>query len=125
GSIMERRIIKVLAICIVVFSACYYDSEESLYPNIECVTTAMSYQTNIVPILERNCYVCHSAAVNLANITLEGHSQLIKHTTGEGRLLGAINHLPGFSRMPKNASKLLPCDIAKIEQWILDGSPNN
>jgi hypothetical protein len=85
----------------------------------------MSYQMNIEPILRQNCYVCHSAAVNTANITLEGHSQLIKHTTGSGRLLGAIKHQSGFSKMPKNASKLLACDIAKIEQWIQDGSPNN
>lgn len=122
---MERKIIKLLAICVVGFSSCYYDSEEALFPVSECVTTAMSYQTNIKPILERNCYACHSAAVNTANITLEGHSELIKHTTGGGRLLGAIKHQSGFSRMPKNTAKLLACDIAKIEQWILDGSPNN
>lgn len=122
---MEHRIIKLLAICMVAFSSCYYDSEEALFPASDCVTTAMSYQTNIEPILERNCYGCHSAAVNTANITLEGHSELIKHTTGGGRLLGAINHEPGFSRMPKNSAPLLACDIAKIEQWILDGSPNN
>ena len=122
---MEHRIIKILAVCMVALSACYYDSEESLYGPTVCVTTGMSYQANIVPILQQNCYECHSAAVNTANITLEGHSELIKHTTGGGRLLGAIKHQPGFSQMPKNASKLLACDIAKIEQWILDGSPNN
>jgi hypothetical protein len=108
----------------VVFSACYYDSEESLYPATECITTGMSYQTNIAPILERNCYACHSAAVNTGNITLEGHSQLIKHVTS-GRLVGAINHASGFLPMPQNASKLGSCDIAKIEQWIADGAQNN
>lgn len=120
----ERRIIKLMLICMVALSACYYDVEEILYPPSSCVTTNMSYQTNIEPILERNCYVCHSAAVNTASITLEGHSKLVQYVNN-GLLLGAIRHEPGFTPMPQNASKLIACDIAKIEQWIADGAPNN
>ena len=121
---MERRIIKYLMICIVGLTACYYDSEENLYPKSDCVTTNLSLQADIEPILERNCYACHSAAANTANITLEGHDQLIKHVNS-GKLLGAIRHDPGFKPMPQGAAQLIDCDIAKIEQWIADGSLNN
>ena len=121
---MERRIIKILLICMVALSACYYDSEEALYPASECVTTNMSYQNNIVPILQRNCYVCHSAAANTANVTLEGHGSLMQFVNS-GQLLGAINHASGFTPMPQNAPKLIACEIAKIEQWVADGAPNN
>ena len=113
-----------MLVCLVALTACYYDSEENLYPVTTCVTTNLSLQQDIVPILERNCYVCHRASVNTANITLEGHNELMKHVNS-GKLLGAIRHDPGFKPMPQGASKLIDCDIAKIEQWIADGGPNN
>jgi hypothetical protein len=121
---MEHRIIKGLMISVVIFSSCYYDVEEELYPFSSCNTQNMSFQNNIVPILQRNCYVCHSVAVNTANITLEGHANLIKYVNS-GQLLGAIKRESGFVPMPQNASKLIACDIAKIEQWIFEGAPNN
>ncbi len=122
---MERLTIKTTFwMVVLVLSSCYYDVEELLYPNSGCQTANMSYQNNIAPILERNCYVCHSAAANISGITLEGYSQLIQFVNN-GRLLGAIRHESGFSPMPQNAAKLIPCDIAKIEQWIADGAPNN
>lgn len=122
---MERLITKILLIGFVaILGSCYYDSEEDLYPSTGCNSTNMSYVTNIVPIIERNCYACHSAAANTANITLEGHSNIIVHVNS-GRLVGAINHLPGFTPMPQGASKLIACDLAKIEQWIADGAQNN
>ena len=120
----EHRIIKGLLIGMAFLTSCYYDVEENLYPVNDCSTLNMSYQQNIAPILQRNCYACHSAAANTANVTLEGHGELIKHVNS-GRLLGAINHQPGFKPMPQGASKLIECDIAKIEQWVADGAPNN
>jgi hypothetical protein len=120
----EHRIIKALVIGMAFLTSCYYDVEENLYPVNDCSTQNMSYQANIAPILERNCYACHSAAANTANVTLEGHSELIKHVNN-GRLLGAINHQPGFKPMPQGAPKLKDCDIAQIEQWVADGAPNN
>lgn len=110
----------------VVMTSCYYDVAEELYPPTTCVTDNMSLQSNIVPILERNCYVCHSVTdgPNNGNVILEGYSEIIKYVNN-GSLVGAINHESGFSFMPKNASKLGNCDISKIEQWVLDGAPNN
>ncbi len=121
---MEHRIIKILLLMIVCLSACYYDSEEDLYPASECNTTALSFQTHIQPIFQHNCFACHSAAANTANITLEGHNKVIQ-VVNNGKLLGAINHEPNFKPMPQGAPKLRNCDIAKIEQWVLDGMPNN
>ena len=121
---MERRIIKILMLAIAGLTACYYDSEEDLYPSSECVTTDLSFETHIQPILERNCFSCHSAAANTANVKLEGHTEVMKHVNS-GKLLGVINHETGFTPMPQGAPKLMACDIAKIEQWVADGSINN
>lgn len=119
-----QTITKFLLIGTVLISACYYDSEAKLYPVTDCVTANMSYQTNIVPILQFNCYVCHSAAVNFGNVTLEGYDQVMIQVNN-GKLLGTMKHTSGFRPMPQNAPQLAECTIAKIEKWITDGAPNN
>lgn len=120
---MERRIINFLVLGMVVFSSCYYDVAETLYPAGTCNTANMSYETDIRPILQHNCYVCHSVAANNGNVTLEGYNQLTPYLSE--RLLGSIKQQNGFSPMPKNSSQLSSCEIAKIEQWIIDGAQNN
>jgi hypothetical protein len=84
----------------------------------------MSYQTNIVPLLQQNCYNCHSAAVNTAGITLEGYDHLMQYVNN-GKFLGAVRHDAGFKPMPQLAPKLGACEISKIEHWIADGAQNN
>ena len=108
----------------ILFTSCYYDSEEDLYPMLGCDTTNVTYSATVLPILQQNCYVCHSAAANNGNITLEGYTNL-KRFVDNGQFLGAIKHLPGFSAMPQNAPKLLECNIEKIEVWVNDGAPDN
>ena len=120
----ELKIIS--AVCLIGFfvSGCYYDVEEELYPTIDCVTTDMSYSADIVPILETNCYTCHSAAANFGNVTLEGHDELLKYVD-DGSFLGTVRHDGGFSPMPKGKAKLLECEIEKIAAWIDDGAMDN
>lgn len=115
---------KIILSVLVVFSACYYDVEEELYPGTYCATTNVSYESTITSILHRNCYVCHSVAANTSNVTLEGYDKLMVYVNN-GKLLGAIKHDPGYKPMPQGAPKLIDCDIAKIEQWIADGAPYN
>ena len=123
---MVRRIIKGMVLGMILFTSCYYDVEEVLYPQGSCQTANMSLQANIQPILERNCYVCHSTStgVDNGNVILEGYDNL-KVYVDNGKLLGTIRHDNGFKPMPQEASKLGDCDIAKIEQWIQDGALNN
>lgn len=124
---MERRIINIVTIGIaVLMTSCYYDAEEIRNPT-DCDTANMSYQNNIEPIFLQTCYSCHSISAAPGsgnNIILEGYSEVIKYVESE-QLLGAIKHQPGFSFMPKDASSLSNCNIAKIEQWILEGYPDN
>jgi hypothetical protein len=118
------RIIKYVIIMGIIFSGCYYDNEIDLYGNVECETADMSFANDILPILEKDCYQCHSIAANFGNITLEGFDNLSKHVNS-GRLVGAISHDGGYSPMPKGGAKLLDCEIAKIESWIQSGALNN
>lgn len=117
---------RYFAICILaaaVFGSCYYDVEEELYPTLDCSTAGATYTAVIEPIIRTNCYNgCHNAATNIANINLEGYDKL-KVYVDNGMLLGAIKHSAGFRPMPKNAAKMVECNIAKIEAWISAGAP--
>ena len=119
---MKNTVLILLSISF--FSSCFYDSEENLYPGNICNSTNMSYQNDILPIIQTNCYVCHSAASNLGNVTLEGHGNLLEYVNN-GRLLGAIKHIVPYKPMPESQPKLSACNIEKIDQWVLDGAKNN
>jgi hypothetical protein len=89
-----------------------------------CDTTVFSYAAVIKPIITTNCQGCHSGTAASAGIDLSTYNGLKAKVT-DGRLWGAINHMAGFSAMPKNGPKLSDCDITKIRKWINSGSPNN
>ena len=58
---MKKHFLSILALgAILVAGGCYYDVEEDLYPVDNCVTTNMSYATDIVPICQTNCYIYHA-----------------------------------------------------------------
>ncbi len=109
---------------LILLSGCYYDSEEELYGTTECDAVDMSLANDILPILENDCYTCHSVTANFGNVTLEGYEKLLPYVN-DGSLLGAIMHSGGYSPMPKGKAKLLDCEIEKIESWINSGALNN
>lgn len=112
----------------VAWVSCTYDKSELVYPPTAevCDTTAISYRNNIVPILSTNCYTCHSesSALDGAGIKLDTYSA-VSSQAKFGPLLQVVEHVPGFSFMPKNANKLSPCNISYIRTWIREGSLNN
>lgn len=122
---MVHPIIKGMFFGMVIISSCYYDNEEELYPSTMCITENMSLQTHIVPILQNNCYSCHSIATAPANrnVILEGYDELVKYATS-GQLVSAIRHESNYP-MPQNAPKLSNCNISKIESWVDAGALNN
>jgi hypothetical protein len=90
----------------------------------ECDTTNVTFAEQVWPIIETTCYGCHSGSSPGGNIYLRNHAEIVTAVNG-GRFWGAINHEPGFSRMPKVGPKLPDCDLATIRIWIEDGMPDN
>lgn len=122
---MEAKTIKLLLLLISFgLAGCYYDVEEELYPVVSCETNGMSYTTDILPIIEANCYTCHRTGSTITSISLEGYDKL-KTAALNGSLVGAIKHLQGYVAMPQSGAKLSDCNISKIEAWINDGIQNN
>lgn len=123
-----KRLLWILVIA-GMFAGCYYDSEEQLYPvlDLTCDTTGITFSKSILPLLQTNCYRCHSTAASAASggsINLENYTSLKQLVTG-GNFYGSITHDPRRSPMPKGGVKLDTCSIAKIKIWIDKGALNN
>jgi hypothetical protein len=127
---MVRRTIKILTSLTMImafaflFESCYYDNEEDLYPKPPgCDTTNVSFNNEVWPIINTNCTGCHSGGAPQGNVSLENYDDIVV-AANNGSLLGTIKHEDGWSPMPKGGGKLADCDIAKIESWVNDGTPN-
>ena len=106
-------------------NSCYYDRRESLYPNAEpCDSVNVSFSSRVAPILAANCYTCHSQAAAIGKVVLEGYDN-VKTVATNGRLLGAVAHLPGYRPMPDGGQKLSDCNVAIIRNWIKEGAKDN
>ena len=92
--------------------------------NSACDVSNVTYSGTIKPIVTAKCVGCHSGATP-ANGTDFSIYNALKAKANDGRLWGAINHLPGYSPMPKNGSKLSDCEIAQFKKWIDNGALNN
>ena len=91
-----------------------------------CDTANMKYATNIVPILQNNCYRCHGSATSSGSlgIVLEGYDN-IRPYAESGTLIGVITHATGYTPMPGDGGKLSDCDINKVRSWIDHGFQDN
>ena len=126
---MELKIIKstiILSMIALLFSSCYYDNEEDLYPFYEnnCDTTSVSYSLTVKPILERSCVSCHQASNPSGNVLLDTYDG-VKAAANNGSLYGSINHDDGYTAMPLGGGKLSNCSIAQVKSWIDNGSLDN
>lgn len=89
-----------------------------------CDSSSFTYNGAIRNIISNKCQGCHSGVAASGGIDLSTYNGL-KGKVNDGKLWGAVNHLPGFSPMPKNGAKLSDCEITQIRKWIDGGSPNN
>ena len=89
-----------------------------------CDTTLFKYTVDIKPIMSTYCNGCHqgtspSAGINTS--TYAGMSTIVAN----GKLVGSIDHLVGYSGMPKSQPLMDNCLRTKIRKWALAGGPNN
>jgi hypothetical protein len=108
---------------IVAVYSCYYDNAEFLYPkvNTTCDTANVTFNSKISPMLQNSCLPsCHSNASAAGNVKLENYADVVAHSA---RVLGAIQHLSGFSPMPKYGGSLDACTIRQFEIWVANGKP--
>lgn len=88
-----------------------------------CDTAAFDYAADIEPIINNACVGCHKPGALNGNINLVGYAN-VKVQADYGSLVGSISHAANYVPMPPGA-KLPECEIAKIQNWVMAGSPNN
>lgn len=108
--------------------SCYYDKADLLYPDGKTVcdtSTTAKFSTDVLPVMNTYCNSgCHNTASASGGIILDTYNG-VKAQVTNGKLMGSINQGSGYSAMPKGGSKLNTCTIAKLQQWINAGAPNN
>lgn len=110
-------------------TSCKYDNEEDLYPdNTPCDTTVdVTYSQFVQPLIEQQCYECHSDANYVASgggIPLEGYTN-VADQVAIGSFIGSIKHDPNYEAMPDGKPKLDNCTILKLDKWIAEGALDN
>lgn len=103
---------------------CKHDPETTgipLPPEPEvCDTSNISYDNTVVPILQNQCYACHSGGTTNGGIDLSNYETVV-FLAQSGTLAGVINHAEGYTNMPP-FTKLNSCEILQIEKWIDDSN---
>jgi hypothetical protein len=90
-----------------------------------CDTTHVSYSTQVVAILQDNCYVCHKGVGASSGIDFGSYDAFKGWAGSTPYLIGDITHASGFTPMPYGLPKLSDCDINTILAWIHQGLQNN
>jgi hypothetical protein len=123
-----QKLILTLAILAVLSFSCYYDSEESLYPegNLgNCDTNNVTYYGSIVSLVDNNCLSCHAGKVAKnkgGDINLQGYKNVFDNKES---ILGDIKHDGNNHDMPKNTFQLKDCLIQQFQIWINAGALEN
>jgi len=125
---VKQKIIFII-IAMLLFSACYYDKKDQVYPQamtLTCDTTNITYSVTVTSILNANCTSCHGANANTlgAGIFLNTYATVKPYITS-GRLVNSILQNGNASPMPKNMAKMDNCSINKIILWVNKGAINN
>lgn len=89
-----------------------------------CDTANVTFTSSVKTIITNKCQGCHGGGAPQGGINLTTYTD-VKAKVDDGKLWGSINHLQGFSPMPKNGIKLSDCEIAVFRKWIAAGAPNN
>ncbi|MBS1665720.1 MAG: hypothetical protein JST68_32070 [Bacteroidetes bacterium] len=125
---MNRKfLLAVFAIGSIVFylSACSKTSEDKLAPNKPCDTLNVSYSTQVVEILQNNCYECHKdGGVSISNVDLGSYTKF-KAYVDLGYVRSAITHDGRVTPMPYGRAQLPSCELNTIVAWINQGAKNN
>jgi hypothetical protein len=136
---MMKHSVILMVLALVFLASCYYDNEASLYPPSSnpvdttgggggCDTSNVTYASTIAPLVSQRCLpACHSQttfAASGGNVNLDGYNN-IKIFAGNGRLLGAVTHSPGYVPMPNDNTTLTSCQVAYFRVWVRAGFANN
>ena len=86
-------------------------------------TTNATFSGVVWPIIQNNCYGCHSGSSANKGFHLENYHD-VSIAASNGKLLGGLTGKQGYSIMPPSGPLSL-CNINQIRKWINSAKPNN
>lgn len=114
------RYIALLCLC-----ACQHRADELLPPATPCNTGEVTWSGTVMPILQTRCALptCHVVGGNgTGDLTSYGG---VLPQVQNGKLLKAVQHLPGAIPMPPDGNMIPACEIAALVEWVNNGAPEN
>lgn len=96
----------------------------------DCDTSAVTYSSTIMPIMNAYCNGCHDHSTPASGIDLTvyvgtGAIEGVSDVAADGRLVNAINFMTGYAAMPQGGTQLPDCLIEQISNWVDAGYPND
>ena len=90
----------------------------------DCTGLAPSYTVDVKPILDANCVSsgCHNSSSKRSGYDLSSYSGA-KSASTKNDFMGSMQHLSGYSKMPKGRSQLSEANLKTISCWIENGTP--
>lgn len=92
--------------------------------NSNCDSTQFTFSGTIAPMINKYCRGCHNSGLSSGGYNFETYEGVISAVSAN-RILGALNHEPGYVSMPKGGNKLSDCEISQFKKWIENGALNN
>ncbi|HRY32342.1 MAG TPA: hypothetical protein P5531_05190 [Bacteroidales bacterium] len=89
----------------------------------DCDSVNVTFSGTIWPMINASCKGCHNIAAPGGGVLLQNYTEVKNQAFP--RIWSAINHLEGYSPMPKNSPKWSKCKIAQFKRWIDLGMPDN
>ena len=123
---MNNRYLFLLLFVIAIFSNCTYDTyQDDTYLDIdECNTVEVSYATDIVPLLDENCFSCHAEEDNYTGLWLATY----EHVSDKNTMTNILERI----QLDANDVELMPpsgplndCEIDIFKAWVEQGAQNN
>lgn len=108
-------------VLLLIFSGCYYDKEELLYPG-QCdpgdATVPGYWAANIEPLIQTRCNNCHTPGG-------QGPGEIRTHAQVQNLVNnGQFQQLVLQSRAMPQGGALSSCDLQKLQAWVTAGAPN-
>lgn len=117
-------VLTLIAFTLSLVSSCYYDKEETLYPNsstnTSCDTSLAKYSKDVSVIINSKCAVsgCHVAGSQTPD--LSSYAAL----TSSNNITRVQERAINSKTMPA-AGPLSACEITKLQLWINNGAKND
>lgn len=110
---------------LVFISSCAKLNEEEILDNFRyCKEDSVSFQNNVLPILNMDCNGCHSGPNAEDGVELTDYANVQLYASS-GDLIGVLDHIGGLAPMPYGRPKLNDCKIETIRKWIEEGMQDN